>query len=179
MSMDMMNMENHENIKQFEHNNSSVGQMKNESLKMENNDGGGGIESRKLKDPDMREEALLKRLTEKEKLITKMSGVMEAYEKTIAELVSENEQKCQGYERKCGDLKNNADLNSQHLLSLEGTFTDFLAKYERSKQLTITLTETVDSLRSDNTKLHNSLETQEQRYQKMKNHAMGQLEMYD
>lgn len=52
---------------------------------------------------------------------------MEAYEKAIAEMVSEKEQIIRSFEIKIGELKGDRDLNFQHLTSLEGTFSDLLA----------------------------------------------------
>lgn len=71
---------------------------KNDALKTEE------IE-KKLKDAEAREEALLKRITEKDKTIGKMSGVLEAYEKAIAELIAEKEQITQKYEKQLAEIK--------------------------------------------------------------------------
>jgi transforming acidic coiled-coil-containing protein 3 len=55
------------------------------------------------------------------------SGVVEAYEKAISELIAEKEQLVQSYERKCVDLKSDSELNANHLASLEATFSDLHA----------------------------------------------------
>lgn len=55
------------------------------------------------------------------------SGVVEAYEKTICELIAEKEQLVQTYEKKCADIKNESELNANHLASLEMTFSDLHA----------------------------------------------------
>lgn len=55
------------------------------------------------------------------------SGVVEAYEKAISELIAEKEQLVQSYERKCIDLKSDSELNANHLASLEATFSDLHA----------------------------------------------------
>lgn len=52
---------------------------------------------------------------------------MEAYEKAISELIAEKEQLVQSYEKKCNDLKNDSELNANHLTSLETTFSDLHA----------------------------------------------------
>lgn len=49
---------------------------------------------------------------------------MEAYEKAIAELVSEKEHLIRSHENKCVELQADRDLNFQHLSSLETTFSD-------------------------------------------------------
>ncbi|XP_055699978.1 transforming acidic coiled-coil-containing protein 2 isoform X2 [Phlebotomus papatasi] len=144
--------------------------IKNEVLKTED------IE-KKLKEAEAREEALLKRITENQKTITKMTGVLEAYEKTIAELIAEKQQIIESYEKKCADLQNERDLNFTHLTSLEGTFTDLHAKYERSKQITTSLKKSEESLIAEKKQCFENLRLQEQRYEKMKSHAMQQLEL--
>jgi transforming acidic coiled-coil-containing protein 3 len=55
------------------------------------------------------------------------SGVVEAYEKAISELIAEKEQVMQSYEKKCNDLKSDSELNANHLASLESTFSDLHA----------------------------------------------------
>lgn len=55
------------------------------------------------------------------------SGVMEAYEKAIAELVAEKEHIIKTYELQNAELKNDRDANFQHLTSLESTFSDLHA----------------------------------------------------
>lgn len=82
---------------------------KNESLKIDELE-------RKLAEAEQREEQLLKRITDKDKTISKMSGVVEAYERAIAELIAEKEQTTQNYEKTCEALKADSDCNA-HLLS--------------------------------------------------------------
>jgi transforming acidic coiled-coil-containing protein 3 len=101
---------------------------------------------KKLKDAELREEALLKRITEKDKTISKMrlvsgskcllfilliisfcSGVVEAYEKAIAELIAEKESITQQCEKKYTTLLANSEVNEKHLDSLEKTFSDLHA----------------------------------------------------
>lgn len=53
--------------------------------------------------------------------------MVEAYEKAISELIAEKEQIAQSYEKKCGDLKSDSELNANHLASLESTFSDLHA----------------------------------------------------
>lgn len=50
-------------------------------------------------------------------------------------------------------------------------------KYERSKQMTINLQRTEAMQTEQKKQLDETLKQQEIRYEKMKNHAMGQLEM--
>lgn len=144
--------------------------IKNEVLKTED------IE-KKFKDAEQREEALLKRITEKDKTIAKMSGVVEAYEKAIAELIADKEQIIQNYEAQLEELKKDRDVNYQHLTSLEATFSDLHAKYERSKHLTASLKASQQELTAEKNKNMEDLRLQEQRYDKMKSHAMQQLDI--
>lgn len=57
-------------------------------------------------------------------IVSIFSGVVEAYEKAISELIAEKEQVVQSYEKKCQDLKNDSEQNAHHLTSLETTFSD-------------------------------------------------------
>lgn len=143
---------------------------KNESLKIEEL-------QKKLGETEQREEQLVKRITEKDKIISKMSGVVEAYERAIAELIAEKEQTTQNYEKMCEALKADADVNAQHLDSLEKTFSDLHAKYERMKILTAESKEREEELTSERNRFKESLHMQEKRYEKMKTHAMTQLEL--
>lgn len=80
-----------------------------------------------LKDAEAREEILLKRITEKDKAMTRMCFVVEEYEKAIAELIAEKEQIQQEADRKRDQLRKDADTNGLHLASLEDTFSDLHA----------------------------------------------------
>lgn len=51
------------------------------------------------------------------------------------------------------------------------------SKYERSKQLTTQLKDNEEILKNDKIKYMELLKAQEQRYEKMKQHAIAQLEM--
>ncbi|XP_050341584.1 transforming acidic coiled-coil-containing protein 2 isoform X3 [Bactrocera neohumeralis] len=144
--------------------------IKNEVLKTED------IE-KKLKEAEQREEALIKRITEKDKTITKMTGVIEAYEKAIAELIAEKEQLLQSYEKQLAEVKADRDSNYQHLTSLETTFADLHVKYGKSKEMTLQLKADEEALVVEKRQILENLRLQEQRYEKMKNHAMQQLEI--
>lgn len=144
--------------------------IKNEVLKTED------IE-KKLKEAEQREEALIKRITEKDKAIAKMNGVIEAYEKAIAELISEKEHLLQNYEKQLAEVKADRDSNYHHLTSLETTFSDLHVKYEKSKEMTAQLKSSEETLLAEKRQNLENLRLQEQRYEKMKNHAMQQLEI--
>ncbi|XP_065074737.1 transforming acidic coiled-coil-containing protein 1 isoform X2 [Ochlerotatus camptorhynchus] len=143
---------------------------KNESLKIEEL-------QKKLSEAELREEALLKRITDKDKAISKMSGVVEAYERTIADLITQKEQTTQSYEKTCEALKTDSDINAQHLESLEKTFSDLHAKYERMKVMTAEYKEREEELVNERNRCEESLRMQEKRYENMKSHAMTQLEI--
>lgn len=55
------------------------------------------------------------------------SGVMEAYEKAIAELVNDKEKLNVEFERKTSEILAERDANSRHLSSLETTFSDLIS----------------------------------------------------
>lgn len=132
---------------------------------------------KKMLDVELREESMLKRITEKDKTISKMSNVVEAYERTIAELISEKEILIRTHEEECETLKQDNEINAQHLESLEKTFSNLYAKYERMKKNAIKYKENEDKLLEKVMKLEECLRAQEQRYEKMKSHAMSQLEI--
>ncbi|XP_013115027.2 probable serine/threonine-protein kinase DDB_G0278665 isoform X6 [Stomoxys calcitrans] len=187
MSVDVikdMSLDNNDCNKTFENSNSTQPddkqinykmdelekKVKNEVLKTED------IE-KKLKEAEQREEALIKRITEKDKTVAKMNGVIEAYEKAIAELIAEKEQLIQNYEKQLAEVKADRDSNYHHLTSLETTFSDLHVKYEKSKEMTCQLKANEEGLIAENRKNAENLRLQEQRYDKMKNHAMQQLEI--
>ncbi|XP_017046043.1 uncharacterized protein LOC108091379 isoform X2 [Drosophila ficusphila] len=132
---------------------------------------------KKLKEGEAREEALIKRITEKDKTNAKLNGVIEAYEKAIAELISEKEQQAQLHERQLQEVQADRDANYHHLTSLETTFSDLHVKYEKSKEMTSQLKSNEESLLAERKQMMDNLRLQEQRYDKMKNHAMQQLEI--
>ncbi|XP_052836377.1 uncharacterized protein LOC128252599 isoform X5 [Drosophila gunungcola] len=132
---------------------------------------------KKLKEGEQREEALIKRITEKDKTNAKLNGVIEAYEKAIAELISEKEQQAQLHERQMQEVQADRDANYHHLTSLETTFSDLHVKYEKSKEMTSQLKSNEESLLAERKQMMDNLRLQEQRYDKMKNHAMQQLEI--
>ncbi|XP_065722717.2 uncharacterized protein tacc isoform X3 [Drosophila suzukii] len=132
---------------------------------------------KKLKEGEQREEALIKRITEKDKINAKLNGVIEAYEKAIAELISEKEQQAQLHERQLQEVQADRDANYHHLTSLETTFSDLHVKYEKSKEMTTQLKNNEESLLAERRQMMDNLRLQEQRYDKMKNHAMQQLEI--
>lgn len=132
---------------------------------------------KKMHDVELREENMLKRITEKDKTISKMSNVVEAYERTIAELISEKEMLIRNHELECESLKQDNEINAQHLESLEKTFSNLYMKYDRMKKNAIKYKEHEEKLLEKIMKLEESLRAQEQRYEKMKSHAMSQLEI--
>lgn len=56
--------------------------------------------------------------------LTIHSGVIEAYEKAIAELIHDKEQLVQNHERQMLEVQTDRDSNYHHLTSLETTFSD-------------------------------------------------------
>lgn len=50
--------------------------------------------------------------------------MVDNYEKTMVELISEREQISQNYEKQIMQLKSERDANLHHLTSLENTFSD-------------------------------------------------------
>lgn len=98
----------------------------NNHEKMERGSLNEGLE-RKLKELEEKEEVLLKRITEKDKQITKMSTIVEEYERSIAGLLKERATNKDLFEKRCSSLEAERDSNFQHLSSLESTFSDLHA----------------------------------------------------
>ncbi|XP_023179017.2 putative mediator of RNA polymerase II transcription subunit 26 isoform X3 [Drosophila hydei] len=132
---------------------------------------------KKLKEAEQREEALVKRITEKDKTNAKLNGVIEAYEKAIAELIHDKEQLVQNHERQMQEVQADRDANYHHLTSLETTFSDLHVKYEKSKEMTAHLKQIEENLLEEKKKSMDKLRQQEQRYEQMKSHAMQQMEI--
>ncbi|KRG01817.1 transforming acidic coiled-coil-containing protein 2 isoform X2 [Drosophila mojavensis] len=132
---------------------------------------------KKLKEAEQREEALVKRITEKDKINAKLNGVIEAYEKAIAELIHDKEQLVQTHERQLQEVQADRDANYHHLTSLETTFSDLHVKYEKSKEMTAHLKQIEENLLEEKKRSLDKLRQQEQRYEQMKSHAMQQMEI--
>ncbi|XP_030240436.1 transforming acidic coiled-coil-containing protein 3 isoform X2 [Drosophila navojoa] len=132
---------------------------------------------KKLKEAEQREEALVKRITEKDKINAKLNGVIEAYEKAIAELIHDKEQLVQNHERQMQEVQADRDANYHHLTSLETTFSDLHVKYEKSKEMTAHLKQIEENLLEEKKRSLDKLRQQEQRYEQMKSHAMQQMEI--
>lgn len=102
---------------QYHQHNSSNGELKIRNERYDDMD-------RKLKEMEEREEVLLKRISEKDKQIGKMSKIVEEYERSMAELMKERAVTKDEYEKRCMDLEAERNANYQHLSSLESTFSD-------------------------------------------------------
>ncbi|XP_063701438.1 transforming acidic coiled-coil-containing protein 2 isoform X2 [Culicoides brevitarsis] len=166
----MSAQENSENMSELDK------KVKNEVLKTEELEKRLEEEIRKRMEAEQKEEQLLKRITEKEKAYTKLQNIVAEYEKAISEMITEKEQLLANEQRKYTNLHADSETNAQHLASLETTFSDLHAKYERTKQIAMDLKDQEVILIAEKRVLEESLRTQEQRYEKMKNHAVQQLE---
>uniref|UniRef100_A0A336LG59 CSON004996 protein n=1 Tax=Culicoides sonorensis TaxID=179676 RepID=A0A336LG59_CULSO len=166
----MSAQENTENMSELDK------KVKNEVLKAEELEKKLEEEMKKRMEVEQREEQLLKRIVEKEKAYTKLQNIVAEYEKAISEMITEKEQLLQNEQRKFHDLHADSETNAHHLASLENTFSDLHAKYERTKQMAMDLKDRESRLIAEKRILEDSLATQEQRYEKMKNHAVLQLE---
>lgn len=177
MNADLIHEMNNDNMKTLEivskeHEKPSF---KMSEEKMGKNDVAEELE-KKLKEAELREEALIRRITEKDKAMNKMSAVMENYEKTMVEMITEREQLTQNFEKQITQLKAERDSNQHHLTSLETTFSDLHIKYEKSKQLALEVKESESKLLEKLEFAQQQIKSQELRYDKLKNHALSQLE---
>ncbi|KAG4065108.1 hypothetical protein HA402_007505 [Bradysia odoriphaga] len=132
---------------------------------------------KKMEEYEATQEILLKRITEKDKAITKASNVLELYEKAIAEALAAKEKLSQNYDKEHEELKTDRDVTFQHLLSLESTFADLHMKFERNVQYTGQLQEKVTATAEEKAKAEELLRQQEFRYEKMKSHTMQQFDI--
>uniref|UniRef100_T1GES0 Transforming acidic coiled-coil-containing protein C-terminal domain-containing protein n=1 Tax=Megaselia scalaris TaxID=36166 RepID=T1GES0_MEGSC len=90
---------------------------------------------------------------------------------------SEKEQLSQNFEKELNEIKADRDSNYYHLTSLETTFSDLNIKYEKNKELLSQVKASEEKLLTERKVEAENLKMQEQRYEKMKSHAMMQLEI--
>ncbi|KAG4065102.1 hypothetical protein HA402_007499 [Bradysia odoriphaga] len=131
---------------------------------------------KKMEEYEATQEILVKRLAEKEKTLAKNCAIIEVYEKTLAELVADKEKLTDHHEVTNERLRQERDIHHQHLMSLEITFSDLHKKYERSKEIIMQLRERYDVLSEERAMIDHLIKQQELRYEKMKQHAIEQLE---
>lgn len=149
---------------------------RNDLLRLDELEKKSGEETARRIEIEQREEQLLKKIADKDKAFLKLQNVVAEYEKAISEMITEKENILQQSELKLKQLRDDSDANAQHLTSLEATFSDLHIKYERTKQVAAELKEREMTLTAEKKALEENLRMQEQRYEKMKNHAVMQLE---
>ena len=92
-------------------------------------------------------------------------------------MIAEKERITQNWEKQLVEIKSDRDQNYKYLSSLESTFSDLHAKYERSKQVSATLKSNEEILLVEEKQNPENLKLREQRYNKMKNHDIQQIEI--
>lgn len=117
-----------------------------------------------------------RKLNEKIQGIEQMSLILEEYEKTISRLVAEKEQEKQNHEKEVKKVVKEKDTMQVHLENIEIAFSDVHQKYERSKQVIQGFKTNEEVLKASLTDYSTTLTKQEDKYDKLKAHAMSQLE---
>ncbi|KAK7867644.1 hypothetical protein R5R35_001297 [Gryllus longicercus] len=131
---------------------------------------------RKMKSLEDREMQINRKMLENSQGQQQMSLILEEYEKTISRLVAEKEHERQAYDLEKENLIKEKDAISGHLSNIEIAFSDVHQKYEKSKQVIQGFKNNEEALRATVSDYETALKKQEQKYEILKSHAMGQLE---
>merc|ERR1711997_1009143 len=104
-----------------------------------------------------------------------MLSVVNEYEKTISELISDRER-----ERVCGEidkekLQNERDQTLEDLHSAERAFNDVHRKYERTKEIIGEFKRNEDALKAQVREVSEKLQKSEDRFELLKSHAEEKL----
>ncbi|CAH4038134.1 unnamed protein product [Pieris brassicae] len=123
---------------------------------------------RKIKD-------LNNELSEKNKQNKNMATVVEEYERTIATLVAELEQSKKQHAEERMRLIKDRNEQTAHLSTLEISFNDLHSKYEKSKQIILSLKANEDSLKKSLQEFADNQVKIQNNYELLKQHATGKL----
>merc|ERR1719342_35440 len=96
--------------------------------------------------------------------------IVEEFEKTIAQLISEKER-----EQVCNEIQNERNQILEDLQAVERAFNDLHRKYERTKEVVAGFKTNEDVLKSTVEELSNRYKKGEERYELLKTHAETKL----
>ncbi|XP_077285919.1 uncharacterized protein LOC143911068 [Arctopsyche grandis] len=129
-----------------------------------------------LSEGSEREQSLIERVNEKNRNHRQMSVVMEEYEKTMSQLIGEREVEKRQWLEERATLVSERDDASKHLGSIEHSFNDIHAKYERCKTVIQTYKTNEEILKQTVARNEENLKKQVERYEQLRQHAMIQLD---
>ncbi|CAH2241705.1 jg27002 [Pararge aegeria aegeria] len=118
---------------------------------------------------------LNQRLTEQTKCNRSMALVVEEYERTIATLIAELEQEKKRNAEERIRLICERDEQTAHLASMEGSFSDLNSKYEKCKQIILSMKANEDAYKKSLKEFDENLLKMQKNYDLLKQHATSKL----
>ncbi|XP_047536723.1 leucine-rich repeat and coiled-coil domain-containing protein PF3D7_0703800-like [Vanessa atalanta] len=115
------------------------------------------------------------RLAEKTKVNKSMAVVVEEYERTIASLIAEMELEKRRNAEERTRLISERDEQTAHLASMEVSFSDLHSKYEKSKQIILSMKANEDTYRKSIKEFEDNLLKMQNNYELLKQHATSKL----
>ncbi|XP_023949966.2 homeobox-like protein HDP1 [Bicyclus anynana] len=127
-------------------------------------------EERRKKVNDLNE-----RLSEKTKINKSMAVVVEEYERTIASLIAEMEQEKKRNAEERIKLINERDEQTVHLTSMECSFSDLHSKYEKCKQIVVSMKANEEAYKKSFKEFDENYLKMQKNYDLLKQHATSKL----
>lgn len=118
---------------------------------------------------------LTEKLNEKTKHNKSMAKVVEEYERTIASLIAEKEQDKKRHADERIQLIRERDEQVAHLASMEVSFSDLHSKYEKSKQIILSLKTNEEVYKKSIKDFEDNLSKMQNNYELLKQHATSKL----
>ncbi|XP_050354289.1 MATH and LRR domain-containing protein PFE0570w-like [Nymphalis io] len=118
---------------------------------------------------------LNERLAEKTKVNKSMAVVVEEYERTIASLIAEMQLEKRRNTEERTRLISERDEQTAHLASMEVSFSDLHSKYEKSKQIILSMKANEDTYRKSIKDFEDNLFKMQNNYELLKQHATSKL----
>ncbi|XP_045453131.1 uncharacterized protein LOC123662319 [Melitaea cinxia] len=118
---------------------------------------------------------LNERLAEKTKINKSMAVVVEEYERTIASLIAEMDQEKRRNAEERARIISERDEQTAHLSSMEVSFSDLHSKYEKSKQIILSMKANEDTYKKSLKDFEDNLLKMQNNYELLKQHATSKL----
>ncbi|XP_075222568.1 transforming acidic coiled-coil protein isoform X2 [Lycorma delicatula] len=118
----------------------------------------------------------LQKLEKEKKSKQQLGLILEEYERTISQLLAQKEEEKKQFESQKETIMKERDTAMTHLNNLEIAFNDVHQKYERSKTVIEGMKNNEDLLKNSLQTYEGTLKKQEDKYNKLRSHAMAQLE---
>lgn len=119
--------------------------------------------------------SLNEQLAEKEKSNKSMAAVVEQYEWTIANMISEMQQEKKRNAEERARLISERDEQTAHLASMERSFSDLHSKYEKCKQVILAMKANEDAYKKSLKDFDENLLKMQKNYDLLKQHATSKL----